>query len=61
MNISTAKLLQQSRQQSEELFSREEKMRQSMEELRSIQDQSAKREAKLVAELEKLKELLGKK
>ena len=61
VNISTAKLLQQSRQQSEELFSREEEMRQSMEELRSIQDQSAKREAKLVAELEKLKEQLGKK
>ncbi len=61
VNISTAKLLQQSRQQSEDLFSREEEMRQSMEELRSIQDQSAKREALLQEELEKLEEQLNKK
>lgn len=55
VNISTAKLLQQSRQQSEELFSREEEMRQGLEELRSTQEQSAKREAQLLAEVEKLK------
>lgn len=56
VNISTAKLLQQSRQQSEDLFSREEEMRQGLEELRSTQEQSAKREAQLLEELEKLKE-----
>lgn len=58
VNISTAKLLKQSRQQSEELFSREEEMRQSMEELRSTQEQSAKREEQLLKEVEKLKEQL---
>ncbi len=60
VNISTAKLLQQSRQQSEELFSREEEMRQSMEELRVIQEKSAKRETQLLAEVEKLKDELGR-
>ena len=58
VNISTAKLLQQSRKQSEELFSREEEMRLSMEELRSIQEQSAKRETQLLSKVEKLKDQL---
>ena len=58
VNISTAKLLQQSRKQSEELFSREEEMRQGLEEVRSTQERSAKREAQLLAEVEKLKEQL---
>lgn len=55
VNISTAKLLQQSQKQSEELFSREEEMRQNMEEMKTIQDQSAKREAQLMEELKKVK------
>ena len=58
VNISTTKLLQQSRQQSEELYSREEEMRQGLEELRSTQEQSAIREAQLLSEVEKLKEQL---
>jgi methyl-accepting chemotaxis protein len=61
VNVSTAKLLQQSRQQSEELFSREEEMRLGLEELRSTQEQSAIREAQLLSDVEKLKEQLKEK
>jgi len=60
INIKTARLLQQSRQQADELSSQEEEMRQSMEEMRSIQEQSAKREQELNQELKKLRQELGK-
>ncbi len=61
INVQTARLLQQSRQQAEELSSKEEEMRQSMEEMRSIQEQSAKREQELHEELKKLRQELGNK
>ena len=61
INVQTARLLQQSRQQAEELSSQEEEMRQSMEEMRSIQEQSAKREQELHEELKKLRKELGNK
>lgn len=54
-NIQTAHLLEQTRQQAEEMIAQEEEMRQSMEELRAIQDKSAKREEKLLEEIAKLK------
>ena len=56
-NIQTARLLEQTRQQAEEMVAQEEEMRQSMEELRAIQDKSAKREEKLLDEIKRLKNL----
>lgn len=61
VNISTAKLLQQSRYQSEELVSREEEMHLGIEKLKTTQEQFAKREAQLLAEVEKLKKQLKSK
>jgi GAF domain-containing protein len=54
-NIQTSHLLEQTRQQAEEMVAQEEEMRQSMEELRAIQDKSTKREEKLLDEIAKLK------
>jgi methyl-accepting chemotaxis protein len=55
-NIQTANLLDQSRQQAEQMASQEEEMRQNMEELRATQEQSERRELELMRQLEELKE-----
>jgi methyl-accepting chemotaxis protein len=55
INIQTNLLLEQSRQQAEEMSAQEEEMRQNMEELRATQEQSAIREAELERRLEELK------
>lgn len=55
-NIQTATLLDQSRQQAEQMASQEEEMRQNMEELRATQEQSERRELELMRQLEELKE-----
>jgi methyl-accepting chemotaxis protein len=54
-NIQTATLLDQSRQQAEQMASQEEEMRQNMEELRATQEQSERRELELTRQLEDLK------
>jgi methyl-accepting chemotaxis protein len=55
INIQTNLLLEQSRQQAEEMSAQEEEMRQNMEELRATQEQSARREADLEKQLEDIK------
>jgi len=47
VNIKTQKLLEQSKQQSEELSSQEEEMRQNMEELKATQEEAARQKAEL--------------
>ncbi len=47
-NIRTSYLLEQTRQQAEEMLSQEEEMRQNMEELKATQEQFAEREEKLL-------------
>lgn len=60
INIQTNNLLNQSRQQTEEMSSQEEEMRQNMEELRATQEQSFRKEQQLLKELEYLKAELKK-
>lgn len=55
INLRTAHLLEQTRQQAEEMAAQEEEMRQNMEELRSTQELSAAREEKLREEIMELK------
>jgi len=52
VNIRTAKLLEQSQIQAEELRSQEEEMRQNMEELQTTQEEMAKKEAEMQGILE---------
>ena len=47
INLQTQLLLEQSRQQAEEMQSQEEEMRQNLEELRATQEQSSRREEEL--------------
>lgn len=54
INVQTAKLLEQSRVQAEELAAHEEEMRQNMEELRATQEQSVRKEQELRSRLEEL-------
>jgi hypothetical protein len=57
INIRTQELLEQSRQQAEEMSAQEEEMRQNLEELRATQEQSERREEELrhaLAELQML-------
>ncbi len=60
INQKTSLLLEQTRQQAEEMSTQEEEMRQSMEELRATQEQSALREEKLKKEIEELRARLNK-
>ncbi len=55
VNNQTTLLLEQSRQQAEEMASQEEEMRQNMEELRATQEESARREKEMQKELDQLK------
>lgn len=55
INVQTALLLEQSQQQTEEMASQEEEMRQNMEELQATQEESARREKELLQELENIK------
>jgi len=57
INLKTASLLEQSRQQSEEIKSQEEEMRQNLEELKATQEQSARREEEMRRNLEEMKKL----
>jgi hypothetical protein len=59
INLRTTHLLEQTRQQAEEMTAQEEEMRQNMEELRSTQELSAAREEKLRQEIEELKLKIG--
>jgi GAF domain-containing protein len=54
INLRTTHLLEQTRQQAEEMTAQEEEMRQNMEELRSTQELSAAREERLRKEIEGL-------
>jgi hypothetical protein len=54
INMQTAKLLEQSRVQAEELAAQEEEMRQNMEELRATQEQSIRKERELQNTLEEI-------
>lgn len=54
----TALLLENTRQQKEEMATQEEEMRMNMEELKAIQELSAERESKLLKEIERLKNRL---
>lgn len=54
INVQTAKLLEQSRVQAEELAAQEEEMRQNMEELRATQEESQRKERELQISLEEL-------
>ncbi|MBN1188094.1 MAG: PAS domain-containing protein, partial [Bacteroidales bacterium] len=47
INIRTAKLLEESKHQAEELASQEEEMRQNLEELQATQEESARKEAEM--------------
>ncbi len=60
VNLRTASLLEQTRQQAEEMSAQEEEMRQKMEELRAIQEDSAQRENKLLKEISDLRKRLLK-
>jgi methyl-accepting chemotaxis protein len=60
INIQTGRLLDQSRQQAEEMASQEEEMRQNMEELRATQEETARKEASMQKELKELKKRLDK-
>lgn len=54
INERTAKLLEQSRKQSEEMSAQEEEMRQNLEELQATQEEAARREAEMQATLKGL-------
>jgi len=58
VNRRTSQLLEQTKQQAEEMLSQEEEMRQNMEELRVLQDQAARREEKLLRDIDELKKNL---
>ncbi len=60
-NLRTTYLLDQTRQQAEELLAQEEEMRQNMDELRATQEQSAEKEQRLTAEIKDLKKRLKEK
>jgi methyl-accepting chemotaxis protein len=47
ININTARLLQQSKKQAEEMAQQEEEMRQNLEELQATQEESARKEAEI--------------
>lgn len=55
INIRTTALLEQTRQQAEEMSAQEEEMRQNIEELQATQEESARREADLQKALEDIK------
>jgi methyl-accepting chemotaxis protein len=55
INIRTTALLEQTRQQAEEMSAQEEEMRQNIEELQATQEESARREAELQKALEELR------
>jgi methyl-accepting chemotaxis protein len=57
INIRTTALLEQTRQQAEEMSAQEEEMRQNIEELQATQEESARREAELQKALENLKSI----
>ncbi len=60
INIETTKLLEQSRQQTEEMAAQEEELRQNLEELRAIQEESARKEQLMKKEIKELKTRLSK-
>lgn len=60
-NLQTSILLDQTRQQAEELLAQEEEMRQNMEELRLIQENSAIKERELMEEIKELKNKIDSK
>jgi GAF domain-containing protein len=61
INVQTARLLDQSRIQAEELATKEEEMRQNMEEMRATQEQSVRKERELLNALEEIqKKMDGK-
>jgi len=55
INIRTTALLEQTRQQAEEMAAQEEEMRQNIEELQATQEESTRRETELQKALEELK------
>lgn len=55
INIRTTALLEQTRQQAEEMSAQEEEMRQNIEELQATQEESARREAELQKALEEIR------
>lgn len=55
INIRTTALLEQTRQQAEEMAAQEEEMRQNIEELQATQEESARREMELQKALEEIK------
>jgi len=57
-NMQTAYLLEQSRQQAEEMAAQEEEMRQNMEELRATQEQYERRENELLQQVYTLRKRL---
>ncbi len=56
VNINTAKLLQQSQEQADELAQHEEEMRQNLEELQATQEEAQKRESGLLSYLKAVKQ-----
>lgn len=60
INIRTTALLEQTRQQAEEMAAQEEEMRQNIEELQATQEESARREAELKKALEELQSIQKK-
>lgn len=60
INQHTARLLEESQQQSEELAAQEEEMRQNIEELQATQEESARREQMLEKKMDELKQLQNK-
>jgi hypothetical protein len=60
INIRTTSLLEQTRQQAEEMAAQEEEMRQNIEELQATQEESARREAELQKALESLQSIQKK-
>lgn len=57
INIRTTALLEQTRQQAEEMAAQEEEMRQNIEELQATQEESGRREAELKKALEELRSI----
>lgn len=58
INVKTARLLEESRNHSEQMVQQEEEMRQNLEEMRATQEESQRREEELNIELERVKEEL---
>ena len=59
INERTARLLEQSQQQSEELAAQEEEMRQNMEELQATQEESSRKEQEMRGTVEAINNVIG--